>query len=104
MEVRDVTWSTFDQQKLWSIPKEKQKSFACFGIRIVENGGNSLGAIQGMKMWQSTGTTTSIGNQCRKNLNRIIVSDKSAYTLFFIRTEFTSKGGSRRREKIVKSC
>ena len=80
--VRDVTWSTFDQEKLWSIPKEKQKSFACFGIRIVENGGNSPGAIQGMKMWQSTGTTTSIGNQCRKNLNRMIVSDKSAYTLF----------------------
>ena len=83
MEVRDVTWSTFDQQKLWSIPKEKQKSFACFGIRIVENGGNSPGAVQGMKMWQSTGTTTSTGNQCRINLNRIIVSDKSAYTLFF---------------------
>ena len=85
MEARGVTWSTFDQEKLWIIPKEKQKSFACFGIRIVENGGNSFGthgAIQGMKMWQSTGTTTSTGNQCRKNLNRIIVSDKSAYTLF----------------------
>jgi len=63
MEARGVTWSTFDQEKLWIIPKEKQKSFACFGIRIVENGGNSFGthgAIQGMKMWQSTGTTTSI--------------------------------------------
>jgi len=63
MEVRDARWTELNEEQRWNIPEEKQKLFACFGITILDNGNKldngkgSYGAIQGMRMWQSTTDT-----------------------------------------------
>ena len=55
MNVKGVTWSTFDQEQEWIVHGSAAYVFVCFGIRILKNGGDPFSAIQDLKMWTTGG-------------------------------------------------
>ena len=54
LSVTGVVWTSLDQEQSWEIPKEKRRSYKCFGFRVLENGLGQAAAIQDAKLFKGT--------------------------------------------------
>ena len=51
--VDNVIWNHQDEEKIWFIEHQNQKSFKCFGIRVLAiTPGGTFAALQDLKMWK----------------------------------------------------